>query len=79
MTAEINAADFPENYAPVIDEQSGVNVNIHIACDSLEELLTHLSVIRSQIKKQAINKEGYAEWKVMDNNCYGTHVAQINW
>jgi hypothetical protein len=59
-----------------------MKVKIEIDCDWEEQnLLTHLSVIRKQIKS-AFNKTGEDEIftfgiTMKDSNCYGDHIIKI--
>jgi hypothetical protein len=67
-----------------IDDGSGMmQVTIHIACDSLEEILTHLSVIRGEVRKvikkdaQGLVQNGKQPVLMEDSNCYGCHTVII--
>lgn len=57
----------------------GIRVDIVIECETEEEILTHLSVIRGQIRKKLktvgeVNKPILLE----DSNCYGSHNIIIS-
>jgi hypothetical protein len=56
-----------------------MEVIITIECDSLEELLMHLSKIRSQVKKQqeALEQDEPTVINLSDSNCYGSHEIKI--
>ncbi len=60
-----------------------MKVKIEIECDYIEEILAHVSVIRSQIKSEAKKRNitpGNAFEKrvrMYDNNCYGDHKITI--
>lgn len=61
-----------------------MKVKIEIECDSIVELVNHLSVIRAQVikekKKQNLSVDDEFPKRVVlsDNNCYGTHEVKIN-
>lgn len=61
--------------------QIGFEVNIIINCETEEEILSHLSAIRSRFKKElrklpnGIPDGVDMEWD--DDNCYGSHVVRI--
>ena len=58
--------------------QIGFKVSIEINCETEEEILSHLSVIRREVKK--IAKKGIPDGldvQFDDNNCYGTHEVKI--
>lgn len=58
--------------------QIGFKVLITINCETEEEILTHLSVIRKEVKK--IAKKGIPnglDVEFNDDNCYGTHEVRI--
>lgn len=62
-------------------------ITIKIKADTIRDLYAHLSVLRSQIKKEAkrlklnpmedefTRKTGD---KLYDDNCYGTHIVTIS-
>lgn len=57
-----------------------MKTEINIECEDERELLTHLSVIRQQIKKAFKTLEKEPEQDVVrlsDNNCYGDHTVEI--
>jgi hypothetical protein len=56
-----------------------MEVTITIECESFEELLMHLSKIRSQIKKEqdAIEGDEPTTIELSDSNCYGSHEIEI--
>ncbi len=59
--------------------QIGFRVSIEIVCETEQEILTHLSVIRAAVKKQ-LKKDGdeFLKDKIFeDSNCYGEHTAII--
>lgn len=57
-----------------------MKIQITIECLDDDEALTHLSVIRSQLKKELkkvaniVNPDDIA---FTDNNCYGTHSVSV--
>jgi len=62
--------------------QTGFQINVQINCETEQEILTHLSVIRSNIKKYLNRPDNAGEISVLpvnfeDNNCYGTHEVNI--
>jgi len=57
-----------------------MRTTIQIDCDSGKELLSHLTVIRIQVKamiEKAKKKDIKKPIKLDDNNCYGTHKVVI--
>jgi hypothetical protein len=57
-----------------------MKVTIEIDCSDEDEIYTHLSVIKSQIKKKIKTLDPDAKWEpftVEDNNCYGHHKAEV--
>lgn len=58
-----------------------------IQCDTYEELLQHLKIIKSQIKKEFKKQiktgdvsEDYSDaapFEIFDDNCYGSHKGKI--
>ena len=59
---------------------TGLRVDIIIECETEDEIFSHLSVIRSQIKKKlkSINNEVTETVQLEDSNCYGNHTVIIN-
>jgi len=58
------------------------NITISIECSDFHDIITHLSVIRSQIKAyQKTLTDGEmpegTEKVLDDNNCYGVHTVTI--
>lgn len=62
--------------------QTGLYMNIEVYCETGQELIAHLSNIRSKLKKELKKMGGdipdgvdvYFE----DSNCYGNHVVKID-
>lgn len=61
-----------------------MKVMIEIDCETINQLHNHLSVLKKQIRSRAKalvldhTKEGFpAETQFYDDNCYGTHHAEI--
>lgn len=55
-----------------------MKINIEIECMDDDEVLTHLSVIRSKIKKElAKTTENQTGVTFSDSNCYGIHTVKI--
>jgi len=62
--------------------QVGFQINIQINCETEQEILTHLSVIRSNLKKYINRGDVAGEISVVpvhfeDENCYGSHEVNI--
>lgn len=60
--------------------QNGLKMRIQINCETEQELLNHLSVIRATLKKKLncmIDGEIVKPVRFGDNNCYGTHNVSI--
>lgn len=53
-----------------------MKIYIEIECYENEEVFTHLSVIRSQIKKALKENENF-NGVLEDSNCYGWHTIEI--
>jgi hypothetical protein len=62
---------------------TGFEVDICIYCESEELILTHLSVIRAQVKKEIKRRNGEIDLEkdetilITDENCYGEHSLTI--
>lgn len=56
-----------------------MKIEINIDCEDEGELLSHLSVIRTEVKRAIRKKDGYINVPVTieDENCYGTHTVNI--
>lgn len=60
-----------------------MKVNIEIDCSDVEEIFTHLSVIRQQLRKKfktMWKEHPDKQWEpftVEDNNCYGVHTCEV--
>ena len=58
-----------------------MDINIRIECSDYDEILTHLSVIRSEIKKKRneieFESDELTTIKIEDSNCYGYHLVEI--
>ena len=57
-----------------------MKVTISIDCEDERELLTHLSVIRQQVKKEFKKLDKEPEQDVVrfsDSNCYGNHNVEM--
>ncbi len=60
-----------------------MRVKIEIDCDTIGALTTHLSVIRSEVKKRAremkLNpmEDELPKSKWQDDNCYGEHIVSV--
>jgi hypothetical protein len=60
-----------------------MNIFISIECDNHIQLQSHLSIIKTQFRKEAKklslspDDEFPISTKVSDDNCYGTHTASI--
>lgn len=54
-------------------------IEINIDCEDEKELLSHLSVIRQQIKKEWKSQGEYIKVPATleDSNCYGNHTVNI--
>jgi hypothetical protein len=53
-------------------------VKIDIDCDTWDEVFTHLSVIRHQIRKSKKKNPSPQRLVVLeDDNCYGSHMVRI--
>lgn len=53
-----------------------MKVKIIIDCEDTQEVISHLQVIISQIKKERkkyLDKEITKKTTIIDNNCYGIH------
>jgi hypothetical protein len=59
---------------------TGLRVDIVIECETEDQILSHLSMIRKQIKDKlkAINNEVMDTIHIEDSNCYGDHTVIIN-
>lgn len=58
---------------------TGLRVDITILCETEEEILTHLSHIRAEIKKELKAKPEITHTiEIEDSNCYGEHLCVIN-
>ena len=62
--------------------QTGYVMKIEVRCETTDELLAHLSVIRKRIKKECkVFKDGEIpdgiDVQFDDNNCYGIHEVTI--
>jgi hypothetical protein len=58
--------------------QTGLHAKIEILCETEQELLTHLSVIRANIKKQMRRTPEFDRAKIWeDQNCYGSHLVKV--
>lgn len=59
---------------------TGLRVDIVIECETEDEILSHISVIRQQIKNKLkqINNEVTQTIQLEDSNCYGNHTVIIN-
>jgi hypothetical protein len=59
---------------------TGLRADIVIECETEQELLSHLTVIRQQVKKKLreINNEITDTIILEDSNCYGDHTVVIN-
>jgi hypothetical protein len=54
------------------EEAHGIFVQIRICCESEDELLTHLSVIRNEVKRVLkFENEVKRNITFADDNCYG--------
>lgn len=57
---------------------TGIKIEINIECETEDEILAHLSVIRQTIKKHLRkNPEITQPVRFTDENCYGEHVVEI--
>lgn len=62
---------------------TGFEIDISIYCETEEEILTHLSVIRSQVKKEIRRRKGEIDLQkdevitITDEACYGQHSLTI--
>lgn len=62
---------------------TGFKVYISISCETEEEILTHMSIARQQIKSVIRKNKGELELKerevikLEDSNCYGDHTVTI--
>jgi hypothetical protein len=58
-----------------------MKLQIEIDCETVEEMFTHISVIRDQLKRRMKGWDKYDEPReavtVEDNNCYGCHEAKL--
>lgn len=56
-----------------------IEMEVLITCETEDELLGHLDVIKKEIKR-IINKRGEidAQFQWEDDNCYGNHTVIIN-
>lgn len=53
-------------------------VKIDIDCETWDEVFTHLSVIRGQIRKTKNKNPSPKRLVVLeDDNCYGSHMVRI--
>jgi hypothetical protein len=61
------------------EEVNGIIADIRICCETEEELLTHLSVVRNEVKR-VLKYENEVHRKVdfIDENCYGSHSVEID-
>lgn len=57
-----------------------MKITITIECIEDEEILTHLSVIRQQVRKEIKRQKYFLQEKAVltDNNCYGYHKVTIH-
>lgn len=62
--------------------QIGLKTTIEIHCETGQEILAHLSVIRKTLKKQLKKSGGDIpdglDVRFEDDNCYGNHVVEID-
>jgi len=65
---------------------AGIKVEIVIECDEANEIVQHLSVLKSQFIKEIKKKnsgmdlpERLNSLVIEDSNCYGEHKATIKW
>jgi hypothetical protein len=62
---------------------TGFEIDICIYCETEQEILTHLSVIRSQVKKEIRRRKGEIDLNkdevitITDEACYGEHSLTI--
>jgi hypothetical protein len=61
------------------EEAHGIVVDVRIVCETEDELLTHLSVIRGEVKR-VLKYENEVKRRVtyIDDNCYGSHSVEID-
>jgi hypothetical protein len=58
---------------------TGLRVDITILCETEEEILSHLSAMRAELKKQLKEKPEITHCiQIEDSNCYGEHLMVIN-
>ena len=58
----------------------GLKAKIEIRCETEDELLAHLSVIRREMKRKIRQQKGEITKRIayQDNNCYGEHIVIVN-
>lgn len=58
-----------------------MEITIKIDCNDVEDIFTHLSIIRQQLrakfKKIDLDVDLFKTFKVEDNNCYGYHSVIV--
>lgn len=57
-----------------------MKVKIEIDCSDIDEIYSHLAVIKSQIKqhlKTVDTEKKIKTFTVEDSNCYGSHKAKV--
>jgi hypothetical protein len=55
-----------------------MKLEIQIQCDDYGDLMSHLSVIRMQIRNAFKVKGDPENVEIEDSNCYGSHTIKIN-
>ena len=60
-----------------------MQITIKIECQTVDELFSHLSSIKDQVRKECKKRNLIGEdelpdgFQVTDNNCYGTHIMAV--
>lgn len=77
-----SAADFPEGWEPVEDPGFPININIHIACDSLDQIVGHLigtiNQFNKAMRKASKNRTIGQAMRLLYNTHLGTRAVDIN-
>lgn len=63
-----------------------MTITIRIECETIHNLLQHLTVLKDDIKKEAktrkldrMEEEFPDDVELSDSNCYGDHILQVEY